>query len=355
MKGSDGESDYLKQLEAQRKAFEAQFGSLESMGFEDKTKHVSEDGSADPASDSSEHSSEESANDRENEEASSSEDENVDIPVVVPSGMGASQTAKKNKPKTIKFDGPSDTYVPLSKQEQKLVRSGKTLSHIAKQAAKRDATKKPVTEDDNLEEENLAKDVELQQFLSESHLLSAFSNGIGSNNPTSGVGLTLESLSNGNQQSVVYHDDEVMGKARMKTLEARLRGVSSANGRDKKVNKLEKVPMHIRRGMIDKHTKRIAQYERDAAEGGIILSKVKKGQFRKIEATYKKDIERRIGGSIRNKDLERSAKRERGLRINSIGRSTRNGLVVSKDEIARINGTNSNTGKNQKQGKRRRR
>lgn len=32
------DDDYIKQMELQRKAFESQFGSLESMGFEDKTK-----------------------------------------------------------------------------------------------------------------------------------------------------------------------------------------------------------------------------------------------------------------------------------------------------------------------------
>ena len=86
------------------------------------------------------------------------------------------------------------------------------------------------------------------------------------------------------------------------------------------------------------HLKRIKKYEQEAAEGGIVLSKVKKGQFRKIESTYKKDIERRIGGSIKTRDKEKATKRERGLKISSVGRSTRNGLIVSKRDIARISG-----------------
>jgi len=163
--------------------------------------------------------------------------------------------------------------------------------------------------------------------------------GDGTNDVTSGVDLTLKSM---NDTNVVYQDDQVSGKSRMRTLEMRLGQLSETNGHNNKINKLEKVPMQIRRGMIKKHVGRIKQYEQDAADGGIILSKVKKGQFRKIEATYKKDIERRIGQSIKSQDKERQTKRQRGLKIQSVGRSTRNGLIISKDDISRIGGTVGN-------------
>ncbi|CAI4928036.1 CGH_3_HP_G0030770.mRNA.1.CDS.1 [Saccharomyces cerevisiae] len=145
-------------------------------------------------------------------------------------------------------------------------------------------------------------------------------------------------MGGGNDDGIVYQDDQVIGKARSCTLEMRLNRLSRVNGHQDKINKLEKVPMHIRRGMIDKHVKRIKKYEQEAAEGGIVLSKVKKGQFRKIESTYKKDIERRIGEALRPGIKKKLPKRERGLKISSVGRSTRNGLIVSKRDIARISG-----------------
>ncbi|CAI4365607.1 CIH_collapsed_G0024290.mRNA.1.CDS.1 [Saccharomyces cerevisiae] len=327
------DDDYIKQMELQRKAFESQFGSLESMGFEDKTKNIrtevdTRDSSGDEI-DNSDH-----GNDFKNGtiESSNSSDEDSGNETAEENNQ---DSKPKTQPKVIRFNGPSDVYVPPSKKTQKLLRSGKTLTQINKKLESTEA--KEEKEDETLEAENLQNDLELQQFLRESHLLSAFNNG-GSGSTNSGVSLTLQSMGGGNDDGIVYQDDQVIGKARSRTLEMRLNRLSRVNGHQDKINKLEKVPMHIRRGMIDKHVKRIKKYEQEAAEGGIVLSKVKKGQFRKIESTYKKDIERRIGGSIKARDKEKATKRERGLKISSVGRSTRNGLIVSKRDIARISG-----------------
>ncbi|CAI4039736.1 hypothetical protein SMKI_09G1440 [Saccharomyces mikatae IFO 1815] len=331
---SCNDEEYIKQMELQRKAFESQFGSLESMGFEDKTKSIEtkEDvnSSSDGENDSSDDANDFSDDNREGSFSSSEEnshDSSVDI---------EQDSKPKTRPKVIKFSGPSDVYIPPSKKTQKLLRSGKTLSQINKKLES--AEVKEEKEDETLEAENLQNDLELQQFLRESHLLSAFSNS-GNSSADSGVSLTLQSIGGGNDDGIIYQDDQVIGKARSRTLEMRLNRLSRVNGHEEKISKLEKVPMHIRKGMIDKHVKRIKKYEQEAAEGGIVLSKVKKGQFRKIESTYKKDIERRIGGSIKAKDKERGTKRERGLKISSVGRSTRNGLIVSKRDIARISGS----------------
>ncbi|CAL9728993.1 protein Faf1p [Monosporozyma unispora] len=353
----DDQDNYMKQLEEQRKAFEAQFGSLESLGFEDKTKNISE---------SEEEDKEERVDDKlsGSEEDELAKDEEVSneesiFPIKISSTEPTTNNNPVRKPKVIKFNGPSDTYIEPTKQEQKLIRSGKTLQENARKLALREAKlekerkKNGVEEKDEdgsgaTEEENLHNDLELQQFLKESHLLSAFNGSNKNSQGQSGVGLTLESLngSGNNNDTIMYQDNEVMGKARMKTLEHRLRGLAEINGRSKKISKLEKVPMAVRKGMVNKHLGRISRYEQDAKDGGIILSKVKKGQFRKIESTYKKDIERRIGTSIKTKEEERNARRERGLKVNSIGRSTRNGLIVSKEDIARINGSgNSRSGK----------
>ncbi|GMM56275.1 Faf1 protein [Maudiozyma humilis] len=342
----DKDSEYLKQLELQRQAFEAQFGSLESMGFEDKLKDTADNSSSDSedaesGSGSGSEDNEDEIDDEDvsdHEQGSDEEDSDEAHAAVIP----LASNSTKRAPRVIKFNGPSDEYVAPSKQEQKLVRSGKTLRQLSAADARRaeieeKKAKRNANVDDN-DAENLENDIELQQFLKESHLLSAF-NQPGNSSETSGAELTLKSL---NDSNVAYQDDQVTGKARMRTLEMRLSNLSQTNGKSSKANRLEKVPMHIRKGMIDKHRKRIEQYERDAAEGGIILSKVKKGQFRKIESTYVKDIERRIGQSIKTKDKARSAKRERGLKIHSVGKSTRNGLIISKDDISRIGGTVGN-------------
>ncbi|KAL3232954.1 Protein FAF1 [Nakaseomyces bracarensis] len=323
--GTD-DDEYRQQLELQRQAFEAQFGSLESMGFSDKTKELdseSEESGSETDNDTSSGSEEDGVVDGSEEEeefagfSSGSEEEKSDKP--------------KKQPRVIKFSGPSDTYIPPSKKEQKLLKSGKTLNKNRRLLEEDPEEKKENDEDEEgaLEAENLKNDIELQRFLKESHILSAF------NSTSSGASLTLDGLKD---TSIAYQDDEVMGKARARTLEMRLNNISQVNGHEKKISKLEKVPMHIRKGMVDKHVQRINKYEEDAADAGIVLSKVKKGQFRKIQSTYVKDIERRIGKSIKTKDQEKSKKRTRGLKIQSVGRSTRNGLVLSPEDIAKING-----------------
>ena len=344
------DDEYMKQLEEQRKAFEAQFGSLESMGFEDKVKEKADESSESEESDNGEgeenQDSDVSGSESQDSESESEED-------IIPKYKESSNTSKaKNGPRVIKFNEPIDTYTEVDKKEQKKIRSGKTLRQLAEADERRQIledkkAKRTKNVDDN-DEENLENDIELQRFLKESHLLSAFNQPGTENNETSGVDLTLKSLKDDN---VVYQDDQMLGKSRMRTLEMRLGQLSQTNGHSKKLGKLEKVPMNIRRGMIDKHVKRIKQYEQDAVDGGIILSKVKKGQFRKIEATYKKDIERRIGQSIKTQDKERQTKRQRGLKIQAVGRSTRNGLIISKEDISRIGGTVGNKRKwNSKKG-----
>ncbi|EJS43311.1 faf1p [Saccharomyces arboricola H-6] len=333
MKSNDEE--YIKQIELQRKAFESQFGSLESMGFEDKTKNIHAEADTSSVSDSENDSPDNTDgpdnDDREGSPSSEYDEDDASDEDDEP------KSKRETQPKVIKFSGPSDVYIPPSKKTQKLLRSGKTLSQLNKKLESTESREEK--EDETLEAENLQNDLELQQFLRESHLLSAFNNG-GSNSTDSGVSLTLQSMSGGNEDGIAYQDDQVIGKARSRTLEMRLSRLSKVNGHQEKISRLEKVPMHIRKGMINKHVQRIKKYEQDAAEGGIVLSKVKKGQFRKIESTYKKDIERRIGGSIKARDKERATKRERGLKISSVGRSTRNGLIVSKRDIARISGNN---------------
>ncbi|SCU83796.1 LAMI_0C04720g1_1 [Lachancea mirantina] len=316
------DKELSKQLEAQRKAFEAQFGSLESMGFEDRTK-IDNLGS-EKSEDSEDGDNGEGESENESDSNWDSFEGFSDDEI-----QQSDEKFQERKPKVIKFQDPTDSYAPPTKQEQRLVRSGRApKSALAESRAAQMAESKRVdSEDMDTEAENLKNDLELQRFLKESHLLSAFRSG------SSGADLTMKTI-----DSAEYHDDALQGKARARTLEMRLNNLSATNGQNRK---LEKVPMHVRKGMVNKHVKKIAKFEEDAREGGIVLSRVKKGEFRKIGATYHKDIERRIGQSIAMKESQRSAKRHRGPKIHSIGRSTRNGLVISQEEIRRINGTSS--------------
>lgn len=282
------------ELEVQRRAFEAQFGSLESMGFEDKTKRAEESETSDESSnDDGREESDEREDNSEDESQDEEEKEEDDEDEV---------SEEESQPRVIKFQGPSDDYTPISKKEQRLLRSGKPL--------RQEKSSEPV-EESSEEDENLKNDIELQRFLKESHLLSALGNGTANVN-----------------------DDSVIGKARARTLEMRLRGLSETNGRS---TTLEKMPVNVRKGMIKKHRKRIEKHETEAKEGGIVLHNVKKGQFRQIDHTHRNDIERRIGSSIKKQQEQRNKRRQRGLRIQSVGKSTRNGLRISQQDIDRIN------------------
>lgn len=317
------DTEYAKTLELQRRAFEEQFGSLEAMGFEDKTKDIvtEEEKEEDHVSDESDEIAESDEIEESDETEESEEYEEIKPKIT------------QKQPKVIRFKGPTDIYVPPSKEEQKFLKSGRPFPkmHDPQQVEK---TNQPPPndehdDDDDLEQENIKNDIELQRFLKESHLLSAFD-------------------SNSANANASLADNTIMGKARSRTLEMRLKGLSSINGNEQRLQKLEKMPIQIRKGMIDKHLTKIAKYEQDAKEGGIILSNVKRGQFRKIEKTYKNDIERRIGTTIKKKQATISKKRQRGLKVHSIGRSTRNGLVISKNEIDRINNTGGGGDNNRK-------
>lgn len=286
---------YARSLERQRLAFEAQFGSLESMGFEDKTKKLST-----VQSDNDNNGDGQNNENEDNEDSfkgfsdqSVDEDSSEDV-----SGQ-ENTTSSRRLPKIIKFQDPSGIYQSPSKKQQKELRSGKPLRNLPQKTEK-----EPSDTESDSEQQNLRNDIELQQFLQESHLLSA-----------------LDSSNN------------LHGKARGRALEMHLTDLSSVSGR---AQKLEKVPMQVRKGMVARHLQRIHKHEQEAAEAGIILAKTRKGQFRRLERTYKNDMERRIGSSIKSKDKERKSHRQRGLKVQTVGRSTRNGIVLSKEDIDRI-------------------
>lgn len=316
------DDEYMKLMEIQRRNFESQFGSLQDMGFKDKSKRAKGRKSSD-SSDEVDEVSENDSDDSENDSDDSkngfdSEEEDISISLSDSDASEAESEPEQAAPKVVKltdsFNQPPRT---ISKADKKLLRSGRapTLREIetkekelSKLSAKQSA--KAAKEDS----ENLENDVKLQRLLQESHILA-------SQLEYSGADLTL--------QTIDYEDPT--GKARKKALDSRMRTISALNSATGGLpKKLEKMPMKMRKGMIKTHEQRVKRYEEEAKNAGIVLSKVKKGQLRDLGKSS--NLIEKLGTGSKTK-----ANRQRGLKIHSIGKSTRNGLVIAQADIDRIN------------------
>lgn len=308
------DDEYMKALEVQRRNFEAQFGNLEDMGFKDKTKteekqHLEDEDEESEQSDAFHGFSGESGS--ESEESSQGDSESESEPEV---------ESEDEAPKVVRLN---QTYTPVqvSKADKKLLRGGRapTLREMeAKEVELSKLTKNQRAQAAKEDDENLENDLKLQRLLSESHILAH-------NMEYSGADLTLQTL-----------DYEApVGNARRRILDQRIRQAAATNSATKGLPKtLEKMPMHMRKGMIGARERRVADYEQEARDAGIVLSRVKKGELRNLEigrgATVASD---RLG--VGKKQTKRV--RDRGLKIHSVGKSTRNGLRISKEEIDRVN------------------
>lgn len=133
-------------------------------------------------------------------------------------------------------------------------------------------------------EEDLKQDYELQRLIEESEILKNARDYSGAD------------ISFGDPM-------EQIGKARLKIMEKRL---EDAGAKKRKAN----IPMNIAKGMKAKQSERAAKYKEYARDAGIVTAKDKK--------------------------VKKEVKRDRGLKINSIGRSSAHGVHLSKDEIARV-------------------
>lgn len=321
---SDTEDDeFKKQMEVQRLAFERQFGSLEEMGFEDETKRQESDVSTD--------SSEEEESTESGSEKSEHEEFDSDLELDIEEQHDTIEPiVSKKEPKVISFGNSIKDEVDKFSGVKLTDKMIKEMQNKKKQPSKEQPDHQSDDYDEDTERKNLQNDIELQNFIRDSHLLNSFG---GSNFNSS---------------------KDVVGKARMKVMESQMKTLISSNNhisnknKANLVDKLEKVPVNIRKGMINKHKKRIEKYEADARDNGIVLAKQAKGSFRKIDFTYKKDIERRIGKGIKADMSKNNVMRDKGLKINAIGRSSRNGLVISKNEIKKVTGEYNNKSRGKK-------
>lgn len=311
-------------MEAQRRHFEAQFGSLNdiwgggeeregSSGKERKEKRkMSESDEGSEGSDEESEGSDEMSDESDSEESESNSEESDDIN----NNNNNNTSATKQPPKVVTI---SETPTPqISKKDQKLARAGRapTIQELNQKQSSKPSSKKQKTSKED--QDNLENDVKLQRLLQESHILA-------NNQGHSGADLTMQTLD--------YEDPT--GKSRAKALTSRLRNLSATNSSNKGMpKKLESMPMAMRKGMIKSQQKKVQKYEKEAKDAGTVLSKVKRGELRDLTAgkgsTFASD---RLGtGKSGPKRV-----RDRGLKVNSVGKSTRNGLVILKKDIERIN------------------
>ncbi|KAK6200994.1 uncharacterized protein RJT21DRAFT_30818 [Scheffersomyces amazonensis] len=321
---SDDEQ-YLRALEVQRRNFEAQFGAIEDLGYVDKSregsgsKEVSE--SEEDSEESSEELSEELSEEEDSEEESGSDSHSDSDSQSEFTGFEDNKQTVPVRPKVFKLNDTTSTHVPISKADRKLLKSGRapTLQEIERKQKLADKQtekqKRKATQEDS---DNLENDIKLQRLLDESHILA-------NSLQYSGADVTLQTLD--------YEDPT--GNARKRTMDSRIRSLAAINSKTGGLpHKLENMPMSMRKGMIKSRDRKIQKYEQEAKDAGIVLSKVKKGQLRDLNAGrgYTSQADRLGTGKKNTKTM-----RDRGLKIASVGRSTRNGLVIPQDLINKIN------------------
>lgn len=310
-KDSDPVSADFKQstsvMDIFRKNFEAQFGQVEGVTnakFDNDQDNSGSDEniSSDSGSGSDEENEIENNEDldlemdQDYEHYNESDDSDADANL---SFDHEEEDSDSDKPVVVKFlDSTSTTSFIPDKREKKLFMS----SHAPKQEPIEPLVKRDPKEESE-EQLNLDNDLALQRLIKESHILAE-------------AGLSGVDISTG-----------ITGRARHKTLDLRLDDLGLAT------TKTGQIPMNMRKGMIAKKAQRKERHVREAKEAGIVLARETKKEL----PLGKRD---------------KSKWRERGLKINSVGRETRNGLFISKSEISKYTGTSSGGGK-RKGGKRR--
>ncbi|KAK9480059.1 hypothetical protein V1514DRAFT_362042 [Lipomyces japonicus] len=224
-------------------------------------------------------------------------------------------------PVIVRFNGTKteQVHVPTPRERKSFMSEKAPKSELALEAEKKKLQRMKLrnqVDDDDDNNDNLKHDVELQRLITESHILSEASTKTKS----------LSSSSN-------FFSFNPIGKVRLKTLDARIESLALQSGgknksnkkdyysvnpkslieiKEKKFNK-EKLSMRMRKGMVSKQAERKHKYEERAKDAGIVLP---------IATGSKKS--------------GRTDRRDRGLKLQSVGRHTKSGLQISKAEIARI-------------------
>lgn len=191
------------------------------------------------------------------------------------------KSSGEDSPVVVKFSdrkADDDSMSQLAKKQQKKL-------FISSKAPKFESTAATVSKPAKPESiEDLKNDLELNRLIKESHILAEAER----HGHFTGADISL--------------DAEFNPKAKLKVLEMRLDEIGSKK-------KTESIPMHICKGIVNRKQEKQAKYEQYAKEAGIVLAWPTK--------TSKKAVQRR----------------ERGLQIQTVGRSTKHGHIISAKEI----------------------
>ncbi|KAA8898488.1 hypothetical protein TRICI_006550 [Trichomonascus ciferrii] len=140
------------------------------------------------------------------------------------------------------------------------------------------------------DKESLEKDIALQRLISESHILAE------GRDQFSGADIST--------------DFDPIGKTRHKTLSSRLESLGGISDKNAK----QRAPMNIQQGINAKRQERKEKHEKYAKEAGIVLA--------------------RPTSSVKKAPI----KRDKGLKIASVGKNTRHGLKISEKDIQKVSG-----------------
>lgn len=237
-------------------------------------------------------------------------------------------------PIIVKFEDKYSTSATpeISKDDKKMLKSGKPLTLAEMKKRKEKALNQQLKESSSNEsKDDVENDLKLKRLLDESHILKH----VGRDH-FSGAQLSLDTV------------DQPIGKARVRTLDQRIRNLSETNGDQKILNKLEKIPMKRRQMLIAREREKQEKFEKDAKDAGIVLSRKSKGQIRYIDDSSSIAKENLFGkGKLQSKKTS-----SRGLKIHSVGKKVDGGLFFSKSQIEKINGVDSRGGRGGRGGSR---
>ncbi|AOW06689.1 hypothetical protein B0I72DRAFT_141467 [Yarrowia lipolytica] len=292
----DAEKEYHRKM---RLAFEAQFGHVEGLKEDDKEDEDSESESDDNNDDFDDNEDlvelsktyvERPSDDEMDTESEKEEEE---------------ETKKEEGPVIVRFTGSDRSTRDFNeKAEKKRFMSKKTpLSEVQKEEKEKllSETQRRVPktkEEEEEEKEDLQNDVALQRLINESSILHS-----------------QAAQSSFSGADISFLDDGPIGKARLKTLTSRIESLGG-----KHIPLQKNMPMLTRKMVNSKFQNKVKAEQEHAQEAGIILAKTA-------------PVDNRF--AIRKKKV---VKRDRGLKINSVGKSTAGGIKLSKHEIRKFGG-----------------
>lgn len=301
----DAEKEYQRKMKL---AFEAQFGQVESPQEEEEDSDSDSDSESDDNNDDFDDNEDlvelsktyvERPSDDEDMDTDSEDEEEEE------EEEKAVEEKKEEGPVVVRFTGSDRSTRDFNeKAEKKRFMSKKTpLSEVQKEEKEKllSETQRRVPktkEEEEEEKEDLQNDVALQRLINESSILHS-----------------QAAMSNYSGADISFLDDGPIGKARLKTLTSRIESLGG-----KHIPLQKNMPMLTRKMVNSKFQNKVKAEQQHAQEAGIILAKTA-------------PVDNRF--AIRKKKV---VKRDRGLKINAVGKTTAGGIKLSKHEIRKFGG-----------------